>query len=565
MEKYIGKSVYKGTAIGPINVLKKSDGIVKRQHVEDVAAELQRLEDAKKQAQAQLGALYEKALQEVGEVNAQIFEVHQMMLEDEDYQDAIHSMIETEELNAEYAVAVTGDNFAEIFANMDDEYMQARSADVKDISNRLIRNLSGEEELDWAHMEPSIIVADDLTPSETVQMDKRKILAFVTVHGSTNSHTAILARMMNIPALIGVPVELDSLHSGTMGIVDGKDAVFCVDPDEATIAAAHEMQARAAEQKRLLANYKGRPSVTKSGRKVNVYANIGSVSDVAYVQENDAEGIGLFRSEFLYMESSRFPTEQEQFEIYRQAAERLKKPITIRTLDIGGDKNLPYYQFEKEENPFLGWRAIRFCLDMRDVFKTQLKAILRAAAFGDIRIMYPMIVSVEEFRKANAILEECKAELRERKLLFRESISTGIMVETPAAAFIAEELAKEADFFSIGTNDLTQYILAADRGNQKLTKLYSPFHPAVLRAVAKVIAAGHKEGKEVGMCGEFAADARAVPLLLGMGLDEFSMVSNEIAAVRYQVRGLAAKQTAELARRALAAGTEKEVRGLLER
>lgn len=283
--KYIGKSVYKGTAIGPINVLKKSDGIVKRQHVEDVAAELQRLEDAKKQAQAQLGALYEKALQEVGEVNAQIFEVHQMMLEDEDYQDAIHSMIETEELNAEYAVAVTGDNFAEIFANMDDEYMQARSADVKDISNRLIRNLSGEEELDWAHMEPSIIVADDLTPSETVQMDKRKILAFVTVHGSTNSHTAILARMMNIPALIGVPVELDSLHSGTMGIVDGKDAVFCVDPDEATIAAAHEMQARAAEQKRLLANYKGRPSVTKSGRKVNVYANIGSVSDVAYVQE----------------------------------------------------------------------------------------------------------------------------------------------------------------------------------------------------------------------------------------------------------------------------------------
>ena len=340
MEKYIGKSVYKGTAIGPINVLKKSDGIVKRQHVEDVAAELQRLEDAKKQAQAQLGALYEKALQEVGEVNAQIFEVHQMMLEDEDYQDAIHSMIETEELNAEYAVAVTGDNFAEIFANMDDEYMQARSADVKDISNRLIRNLSGEEELDWAHMEPSIIVADDLTPSETVQMDKRKILAFVTVHGSTNSHTAILARMMNIPALIGVPVELDSLHSGTMGIVDGKDAVFCVDPDEATIAAAHEMQARAAEQKRLLANYKGRPSVTKSGRKVNVYANIGSVSDVAYVQENDAEGIGLFRSEFLYLGKTALPDETEQFNTYRQVLQTMGgKKVIIRTLDIGADKN----------------------------------------------------------------------------------------------------------------------------------------------------------------------------------------------------------------------------------
>lgn len=317
--------------------------------------------------------------------------------------------------------------------------------------------------------------------------------------------------------------------------------------------------------KRKLKEMNRLPAATTDGRQVALFANAGSLRDIELAKKHGAEGIGLFRSEFLYMESSRFPTEQEQFEIYRQAAERLKKPITIRTLDIGGDKNLPYYQFEKEENPFLGWRAIRFCLDMRDVFKTQLKAILRAAAFGDIRIMYPMIVSVEEFRKANAILEECKAELRERKLLFRESISTGIMVETPAAAFIAEELAKEADFFSIGTNDLTQYILAADRGNQKLTKLYSPFHPAVLRAVAKVIAAGHKEGKEVGMCGEFAADARAVPLLLGMGLDEFSMVSNEIAAVRYQVRGLAAKQTAELARRALAAGTEKEVRGLLER
>lgn len=374
MEKYIGKSVYKGTAIGPINVLKKSDGIVKRQHVEDVAAELQRLEDAKKQAQAQLGALYEKALQEVGEVNAQIFEVHQMMLEDEDYQDAIHSMIETEELNAEYAVAVTGDNFAEIFANMDDEYMQARSADVKDISNRLIRNLSGEEELDWAHMEPSIIVADDLTPSETVQMDKRKILAFVTVHGSTNSHTAILARMMNIPALIGVPVELDSLHSGTMGIVDGKDAVFCVDPDEATIAAAHEMQARAAEQKRLLANYKGRPSVTKSGRKVNVYANIGSVSDVAYVQENDAEGIGLFRSEFLYLGKTALPDETEQFNTYRQVLQTMGgKKVIIRTLDIGADKNVDYLGLGKEDNPAMGYRAIRICLKQPDVFKTQLR------------------------------------------------------------------------------------------------------------------------------------------------------------------------------------------------
>ena len=358
---------------------------------------------------------------------------------------------------------------------------------------------------------------------------------------------------------------LKKVREGEAVILDGKEGRLIFSPDAKTQAAYQEKQQAEKEVKRKLKEMNRLPAATTDGRQVVLFANAGSLRDIELAKKHGAEGIGLFRSEFLYMESSRFPTEQEQFEIYKQAAEMLKKPITIRTLDIGGDKNLPYYQFEKEENPFLGWRAIRFCLDMRDVFKTQLKAILRAAAFGDIRIMYPMIVSVEEFRKANAILEECKAELRERKLLFRESISTGIMVETPAAAFIAEELAKEADFFSIGTNDLTQYILAADRGNQKLTKLYSPFHPAVLRAVAKVIAAGHKEGKEVGMCGEFAADARAVPLLLGMGLDEFSMISNEIAAVRYQVRGLAAKQTAELARRALAAGTEKEVRGLLER
>ena len=537
MEKYIGKSVYKGTAIGPINVLKKSDGIVKRQHVEDVAAELQRLEDAKKQAQAQLGALYEKALQEVGEVNAQIFEVHQMMLEDEDYQDAIHSMIETEELNAEYAVAVTGDNFAEIFANMDDEYMQARSADVKDISNRLIRNLSGEEELDWAHMEPSIIVADDLTPSETVQMDKRKILAFVTVHGSTNSHTAILARMMNIPALIGVPVELDSLHSGTMGIVDGKDAVFCVDPDEATIAAAHEMQARAAEQKRLLANYKGRPSVTKSGRKVNVYANIGSVSDVAYVQENDAEGIGLFRSEFLYLEREDWPTEEFQFDAYGQVAQEMgDRPVIIRTLDIGADKQVDYFNLSHEDNPALGYRAIRICLTRPEIFKVQLRALLRASAYGNIAIMLPMITSVQEVRDAKRILEEAKSELRGERIDFNESIQIGVMIETPASVIMADELAAEVDFFSIGTNDLTQYTLACDRQNPSLERFADPHSPAVLRMIQMTIEAAHRHGIWCGICGELGADLSLTDTFLRLGIDELSVSPTSVLPLRNVIR-----------------------------
>ena len=535
MEKYIGKSVYKGTAIGPINVLKKSDGIVKRQHVEDVAAELQRLEDAKKQAQAQLGALYEKALQEVGEVNAQIFEGHQMMLEDEDYQDAIHSMIETEELNAEYAVAVTGDNFAEIFANMDDEYMQARSADVKDISNRLIRNLSGEEELDWAHMEPSIIVADDLTPSETVQMDKRKILAFVTVHGSTNSHTAILARMMNIPALIGVPVELDSLHSGTMGIVDGKDVVFCVDPDEATIAAAHEMQARAAEQKRLLANYKGRPSVTKSGRKVNVYANIGSVSDVAYVQENDAEGIGLFRSEFLYLGKTALPDETEQFNTYRQVLQTMGgKKVIIRTLDIGADKNVDYLGLGKEDNPAMGYRAIRICLKQPDVFKTQLRALLRAAKYGNLAIMYPMIISVDEVLRIREIVAEVAAELKREQIPYAIP-EQGIMIETPAAVMICEELAELVDFFSIGTNDLTQYTLAIDRQNEKLDEFYNPHHEAGLRMIQMTIDGAHKAGKWAGICGELGADTTLTERFVEMGIDELSVAPSMVLSVRSKI------------------------------
>ncbi len=535
MEKYIGKSVYKGTAIGPINVLKKRDGLVKRQHIEDAAAELQRLEEAKERTLEQLGALYEKALQEVGEVNAQIFEVHQMMLEDDDYQDAIHSMIETEEVNAEYAVAVTGDNFAEIFANMDDEYMQARSADVKDISNRLIRNLSGDEGVDWDNMEPSIIVADDLTPSETVQMDKSKILAFVTVHGSTNSHTAILARMMNIPALIGVPMDLEKLHSGTMAIVDGKDAVFYVDPDEAEIAAAREMQEKAKKQKELLANYKGRASVTKSGRKVNVYANIGSVSDVAYVQENDAEGIGLFRSEFLYLGKTALPDENEQFNAYRQVLQTMAgKKVIIRTLDIGADKNVDYLGLGKEDNPAMGYRAIRICLKQPDVFKTQLRALLRAAKYGNLAIMYPMIISTEEVRRIKEIVAEVAAELESENIPYAIP-EQGIMIETPAAVMICEELATMVDFFSIGTNDLTQYTLAIDRQNEKLDDFYNPHHEAVLRMIQMTIDGAHKAGKWVGICGELGADTTLTERFVQMGIDELSVAPSMVLSVRSKI------------------------------
>lgn len=547
-----------GIAIGKAVLLKQPDLAAERREI--TAAEAEKEQAAFRRAAEQV----REALRPLARTNA-IFAAHLDMAEDATLLQGVEEKIAAGK-NAEWALEEETEELSGMLESLEDAYLRERAADVRDVCRRMMAALKGVSETSLRNItEKAILFAEELHPSDTAQMDFQYIRGMVTERGGTTSHVAILARSLEIPALLGMEGILKRVREGEAVILDGKEGRLIFSPDAKTQAAYQEKQQAEKEVKRKLKEMNRLPAATTDGRQVALFANAGSLRDIELAKKHGAEGIGLFRSEFLYMESSRFPTEQEQFEIYRQAAERLKKPITIRTLDIGGDKNLPYYQFEKEENPFLGWRAIRFCLDMRDVFKTQLKAILRAAAFGDIRIMYPMIVSVEEFRKANAILEECKAELRERKLLFRESISTGIMVETPAAAFIAEELAKEADFFSIGTNDLTQYILAADRGNRKLTKLYSPFHPAVLRAVAKVIAAGHKEGKEVGMCGEFAADARAVPLLLGMGLDEFSMASNEIAAVRYQVRGLAAKQTAELARRALAAGTEKEVRGLLER
>lgn len=535
MTEYIGKSVYKGTAIGEIRVLKKKDSLVKRVHIDDVEAELARLEDAKQQTLSQLQSLYEKALQEVGEANAAIFEVHQMMLEDEDYQDAILGMIRNEEVNAEYAVAVTGDNFAEMFANMDDEYMQARSADVKDISNRLVGNLSGEEQMDWDTMEPSIIVADDLTPSETVQMDKKKILAFVTVHGSTNSHTAILARMMNIPALIGVPLPLEELHSGTQAIVDGKNGVFYLEPDATQIANAEEAQKQEKEQQNLLATYKGRESVTKSGKKIHLYANIGSVSDVAYVLENDAEGIGLFRSEFLYLGRDALPDETEQFNAYRQVLQMMAgKKVIIRTLDIGADKNADYLELGHEDNPAMGYRAIRICLEQPDIFKTQLRALLRAAKFGNLSIMYPMITSVEEVMSIKEIVKEVEKELQEENLPYAIP-EQGIMIETPAAVMMSAELAEHVDFFSIGTNDLTQYTLAIDRQNSRLDRFYNPHHEAVLRMIQMTIDGAHKHGKWVGICGELGADTTLTERFITMGIDELSVSPSMVLGVRSKI------------------------------
>lgn len=535
MEKYMGKSVYKGTAIGPVNVLKKRDSVIRRVHVEDTEGELRRLDEAKEQALLQLSRLYDKALQEVGEVNAAIFEVHQMMLEDDDYQDSIRSMIRNEQVNAEYAVAVTGDNFAKMFSDMDDEYMQARSADVKDISERLVRNLGKEEQTDWDNMEPSIIVADDLTPSETVQMDKNKILAFVTVHGSTNSHTAILARMMNIPALIGVPLNLEKLHNGTYAVVDGKEAAFYLEPDDERIRLAKEAQQKEQEQRSLLDRYKGRESVTKSGRKIHLYANIGSVSDVAYVLENDAEGIGLFRSEFLYLGRTELPDETEQFNAYRQVLQMMAgKKVVIRTLDIGADKNVDYLGLGKEDNPAMGYRAIRICLEQPDIFKTQLRALLRAAKYGELAIMYPMIISVEEVRSIKEIVAEVARELEAENIPYAVP-EQGIMIETPAAVMMSSELAELVDFFSIGTNDLTQYTLAIDRQNSRLDRFYNPHHEAVLRMIQMTVDGAHKHGKWVGICGELGADTTLTERFVRMGIDELSVSPSMVLGVRSKI------------------------------
>lgn len=536
MQSYQGKSVYKGIAMGSVVVLKKNDYQVKRTRIEDPEAEIKRVDEALEKSKEQLQKLYDKAVQEVGEASAAIFEVHQMMLEDDDYLEAIQNTIRTEQINAEYAVAATGDNFAEMFASMDDDYMKARSADIKDISERLVRNLSGQDDADLSSIEPSIIVADDLSPSETVQMDKDKILAFVTVHGSTNSHTAILARMMNIPALIGVDMNLEELHTGMEAVVDGFQGVVIFEPDETVKAQTTEKMAEEAEKLRLLQELKGKENVTLDGHKINIYANIGSVGDIGYVMENDAGGIGLFRSEFLYLGRNDFPTEEEQFQAYKQAVQMMAgKKVIIRTLDIGADKQVDYFNLGNEDNPAMGYRAIRICLKQPEIFKTQLRALLRAAVYGNLSIMYPMITSTEEVKKIYEIVAEVEEELKAQEIQYKIP-EQGIMIETPAAAIISDRLAEMVDFFSIGTNDLTQYTLAIDRQNEKLDEFYNPHHEALLRMIQMVVDNAHKCGKWAGICGELGADTTLTEEFVRMGLDELSVAPSMVLKLRKIVR-----------------------------
>ena len=532
-----GKSVFSGIAIGKISILQKADTSVKRTKVEDPEAEITRVQEAKEKAVEQLQKLYDKALREVGESGAAVFEVHQMMLDDEDYLDSIDNIIRTENVNAEYAVATTGDNFADMFAQMDDDYMKARAADVKDISDRLVRVLSGHDEGDMDAAEPSIIVAEDLAPSETVQMDKSKVLAFVTRKGSSNSHTAILARTMNIPALINI--EYDDSMDGKMAVVDGKTGSLIVGPDADTLKKYQDQKDEELRQRAMLKELKGKTTETKSGHKIHLYANIGSTGDVASVLANDAEGIGLFRSEFIYLEKDNYPTEEEQFQIYKAVAQNMAgKKVIIRTLDIGADKQIDYFDMAHEENPAMGYRAIRICLDRPEVFKTQLRALFRASMFGNISIMYPMIISVTEVKQIKAIVAEVKKELTEQGIPFKDDVEQGVMIETPAAVMISDLLAKEVDFFSIGTNDLTQYTLAIDRQNAKLDNIYDSHHEAVLRMIQMVIDNAHKEGIWAGICGELGADTTLTEHFIQMGIDELSVSPTFVLPVRKIVREL---------------------------
>ena len=533
MEVFQGKAIFSGVAIGPVSFFQKEQKQVKRQKIEDAEAEIKRYEEAKAVAQQQLGELYEKALKDVGESGAQIFEVHQNMLEDDDYNDSVHSIIQTQMVNAEYAVATTGDNFSTMFASMEDEYFQARAVDMKDISERVINVLMGVGQAKISD-DPSIIVAEDLAPSETVQFDKSKLLGFVTRLGSSNSHTAILARTMNIPALI--QIDIQEAWNGKMAIIDGFTGKFIVDPDAEVLAEYEAKKAEQEERRKLLATQKGKETVTKSGKHIKLFANIGSVSDLPAAMENDAGGIGLFRSEFLYLQSDTYPTEDEQFRAYKMVAETMAgKKVIIRTLDIGADKQVDYFNLDKEENPAMGLRALRICLTRPEIFKTQLRALLRASAYGNIAVMYPMVISVEEVRKAKAMMAEVKAELDEAGIDHGE-VEQGIMIETPASVMISDLLAKEVDFFSIGTNDLTQYTLAIDRQNPKLDEFYNPHHEAVLRMIEMVADNAHKAGIWTGICGELGADLELTERFMAMGVDELSVSPTFVLPVREKIR-----------------------------
>ena len=545
MQIYKGKSVFSGIAIGKISVYSKAEQQVKRLKIENVEKEVERYHEATATAIQQLQELYDKALREVGEANAAIFEIHQMMLEDDDYAESIENMIQMQKVNAEYAVAQTADNFARMFSLMDDDYMKERAADVKDISERLLTVLQGEESQGVEFQEPSIIVADDLAPSETVQLDKDKVLSFVTVHGSLNSHSAILARTMGIPALVGTKLPVDDTVNGKLGIVDGTNGIIYVDPDEVTLGKMKEFQKIELEKKKLLETLKGKENITLDGQKILLYANIGNTKDLATVLQNDAGGIGLFRSEFIYLEREDYPTEEEQFQIYKAVAETMAgKRVIIRTLDIGADKQCDYFKMEKEENPAMGCRAIRICLKRPEIFKTQLRALFRASVYGKIAIMYPMITSVKEIQRIKDIVTQVKAELEEQGVEYREP-EQGIMIETPAAVMISDQLAKEVDFFSIGTNDLTQYTLAIDRQNTALDEFYDPHHPAVLRMISMVVNNAHKAGIWAGICGELGADRELTKEFLVMGVDELSVSPGNILPIRKIVRETNVKEYKE--------------------
>lgn len=532
MKEYKGKSVFGGIAIGRIKVYNKSEQQVKRVHIDDTEHEKKRYYAAVDKAAMQLQELYDKAVKEVGEANAAIFEMHQIMLTDDDYKESVENIIDSQHVNAEYAVAQTGDNYAVMFATMEDEYMRGRSADVKDISERLINILSGFNASSMVSDEPVIIVAEDLAPSETVQLDKDKILSFVSVKGSVNSHTAILARTMGIPALIGTPVIPDNDIDGKMGIVDGNSGCLYVDPDNEKLGYYRKKQDEQLKQKELLQLLKGREDITIDGRKIKLYANIGNVKDVMTVKANDAAGIGLFRSEFIYLERDTFPTEEEQFNIYRTVAENMAgKPVIIRTLDIGADKQCDYFNMDKEDNPALGMRAIRICLTRTEIFKTQLRALYRASAYGNINIMYPMIANMWEIDRIKEIEKEVRDELKQQGI-DTGNVQTGIMIETPAAVMLSDELAEKVDFFSIGTNDLTQYTLAVDRQNPKLDSFFDPHHPAVLKMIKMVVDNAHKAGIWAGICGELGADTSLTREFLKMGVDELSVSPGRILPIR---------------------------------